>query len=145
MPLLSGAFRRQLMDPGAPHELYRRAVKLQDKRLLIPKDRPNLFAFNQAAPLGRAHHGMHRFDRHIEDLLTRTPAVRVFRHHRDPGRMSTEETTPDLPEGVTRKEYDVDNRLLMQSLGRSQPDFREGVKQKRYAVPLNPEANKPRQ
>jgi RHS repeat-associated protein len=46
---------------------------------------------------------------------------------------------------VLSKEYDVDNRLLMQGVGRSQQDFREGVKQKRYAVPLNPEANKPRQ
>lgn len=54
-------------------------------------------------------------------------------------------TRPTGDVDVTRKEYDVDNRLLMQSLGRSQPDFREGVKQKRYAVPLNPEANKPRQ
>ena len=45
---------------------------------------------------------------------------------------------------VLGKEYDVDNRLLMQSLGSSQQDFREGVKQKRYAVPLNPEANKPK-
>jgi RHS repeat-associated protein len=54
-------------------------------------------------------------------------------------------TRPKGVVDVTSKEYDVDNRLLMQSLGRSQPDFREGVKQKRYAVPLNPEANKPRQ
>jgi RHS repeat-associated protein len=46
---------------------------------------------------------------------------------------------------VLGKEYDVDNRLLMQSMGATQQDFREGVKQKRYAVPLNPEANKPRQ
>jgi RHS repeat-associated protein len=46
---------------------------------------------------------------------------------------------------VLGKEYDVDNRLLMQSMGAAQQDFREGVKQKRYAVPLNPEANKPRQ
>ena len=53
-------------------------------------------------------------------------------------------TRPTGPLDVTGKEYEVDNRLLMQSLGRSQQDFREGVKQKRYAVPLNPEANKPR-
>lgn len=46
---------------------------------------------------------------------------------------------------VTSKEYEVDNRLLMQSLGRPQQSFREGVKEKRYAVPLSPEANKPRQ
>ena len=54
-------------------------------------------------------------------------------------------TRPSGDLDVVSKEYDVDNRLLMQSVGRSQPDFREGVKQRRYAVPLNPEANKPRQ
>jgi hypothetical protein len=54
-------------------------------------------------------------------------------------------TRPASRLDVIGKEYDVDNRLLMQSLGGSQQDFREGVKQKRYAVPLNPEANKPRQ
>ncbi len=37
-------------DRDAPNELYRRATKLQDKRLLIPKDRPNLFAFNHRIP-----------------------------------------------------------------------------------------------
>jgi RHS repeat-associated protein len=46
---------------------------------------------------------------------------------------------------VLGKEYEVDNRLLMQSIGVAQQGFREGVKQKRYAVPLNPEANKPTQ
>ncbi len=54
-------------------------------------------------------------------------------------------TRPSGELDVVSKEYDVDNRLLMQSAGRPQQDFREGVKQKRYAVPLNPEANKPRQ
>ncbi|MBI4905285.1 MAG: RHS repeat-associated core domain-containing protein [Acidobacteria bacterium] len=54
-------------------------------------------------------------------------------------------TRPSGALDVIGKEYDVDNRLLMQSVGRPQQDFREGVKQKRYAVPLHPEANKPRQ
>ena len=40
----------QLADPEAPNALYRQAVKLADKRLLIPKDRPNLFAFNHRIP-----------------------------------------------------------------------------------------------
>ncbi len=40
----------QLMAPDAPNELYRRATKLQDSRLLVPKDRPNLFAFNHRIP-----------------------------------------------------------------------------------------------
>lgn len=40
----------QLADREAPNELYRRATKLQDGRLLIPKDRPNLFAFNHRIP-----------------------------------------------------------------------------------------------
>jgi hypothetical protein len=40
----------QLADENAPNELYRQAVKLDDKRLHIPRDRPNLFAFNHRIP-----------------------------------------------------------------------------------------------
>ena len=39
----------------------------------------------------------------------------------------------------------VDAKVGEQSLGTSQPRFREGIEPRRYAVPLNPEANKPRQ
>jgi hypothetical protein len=40
----------QLLGRDAPNELYRRAVQLDDKRLLVPRDRPNLFAFNHRIP-----------------------------------------------------------------------------------------------
>jgi hypothetical protein len=40
----------QLADDNAPNELYRQAVKLADERLHIPRDRPNLFAFNHRIP-----------------------------------------------------------------------------------------------
>lgn len=40
----------QLVADDAPHKLYKTAVKLADERLLIPKDRPNLFAFNHRIP-----------------------------------------------------------------------------------------------
>lgn len=39
-----------LRDPEAAHALYRQAVKLQDERLVIPRDFPNLFAFNHQIP-----------------------------------------------------------------------------------------------
>jgi RHS repeat-associated protein len=39
----------------------------------------------------------------------------------------------------------VDAKVGEQSLGTSQPRFREGLEPRRYAAPLNPEANKPRQ
>ena len=37
----------QLQTQEERHELYRRAVKLQDGRLDIPRRRPNLFKFNE--------------------------------------------------------------------------------------------------
>jgi hypothetical protein len=43
------------------------------------------------------------------------------------------------------RDYRIDSMLNSQSVGFFQQDFREGVKQRQYAVPLNPEANKPRQ
>lgn len=39
-----------LRDPDAASALYRNAVKLQDGRLDIPRDFPNLFAFNHQIP-----------------------------------------------------------------------------------------------
>src|SRR6185295_13337394 len=40
----------QLRTLADQHELYRQAVQLQAGRLEIPRDRPNLFAFNRAIP-----------------------------------------------------------------------------------------------
>ena len=42
------------------------------------------------------------------------------------------------------RDYVIDARVFAQSFGDSQQDFRTGVGPRRYAVPLNPEANKPR-
>jgi hypothetical protein len=39
----------------------------------------------------------------------------------------------------------VDSRVAGQAAGISQQGFRTGLEPRRYAVPLNPEANKPRQ
>ena len=39
----------------------------------------------------------------------------------------------------------ADAKVAEQELGTSQPRFREGLQPRRYAAPLNPEANKPRQ
>jgi hypothetical protein len=43
------------------------------------------------------------------------------------------------------RESVVDGRVAAQAAGVSQQGFREGLQPRRYAVPLNPEANKPRQ
>jgi RHS repeat-associated protein len=43
------------------------------------------------------------------------------------------------------REAAVDTRVAGQAAGVSQQGFREGLMPRRYAVPLNPEANKPRQ
>ncbi|MFN9456202.1 MAG: RHS repeat-associated core domain-containing protein [Acidobacteriota bacterium] len=43
------------------------------------------------------------------------------------------------------REAAADGRIAGQAAGISQQGFREGVAPRRYAVPLNPEANKPRQ
>ena len=40
----------QLLGEAAPHELYRRAVRLQPERLDVPRSFPNLFAFNHQLP-----------------------------------------------------------------------------------------------
>jgi hypothetical protein len=40
----------QLRTLADQHELYRRAVQLQEGRLDVPRERPNLFAFNRAIP-----------------------------------------------------------------------------------------------
>jgi hypothetical protein len=50
--------------------------------------------------------------------------------------------------GETQKwnrEWGVDNRIILQDAGASQSAFREGLEPRRYALPTNPEANKPRQ
>ena len=43
------------------------------------------------------------------------------------------------------REGAVDSRVAGQAAGISQQGFRDGVAPRRYAAPLNPEANKPRQ
>ena len=43
------------------------------------------------------------------------------------------------------REMEVDARVKGQANGISQTGFREGLEPRRYAVPANPEANKPRQ
>jgi RHS repeat-associated protein len=43
------------------------------------------------------------------------------------------------------REFIIDSKVGQQALGTSQPRFREGIQHRRYAVPANPEANKPRQ
>ena len=43
------------------------------------------------------------------------------------------------------REAAVDTRIAEQAAGVSQRGFRIGLEPRRYAVPLNPEANKPRQ
>jgi hypothetical protein len=39
----------------------------------------------------------------------------------------------------------IDTRNASQQLGVSQSGYRQGLEPRRYAVPLNPEANKPKQ
>ena len=41
------------------------------------------------------------------------------------------------------RDTDIDARNTFQSMGVSQTGYREGLEPRRYAVPANPEANKP--
>lgn len=52
---------------------------------------------------------------------------------------------PGLFEHFWRDVFEVEPALLKQSAGRPAQEFRTGLEKRRYAVPLNPEANKPRQ
>lgn len=49
------------------------------------------------------------------------------------------------PFAYERREFGLDYEVSRQAAGASQLDFRRGLEPRRYAVPLNPEANTPRQ
>ena len=49
------------------------------------------------------------------------------------------------PFSYEANEFVVDAKVAVQAVGASQQSFRVGLEPRRYAVPINPEANKPRQ